>query len=183
PEAPIRLHADPVRVCQILSNLLNNAAKYTDKGGRIELSARAQENNAVITVRDTGAGIATDLLPHIFEPFTQLASTLDDSQGGLGIGLTLVRQLVELHHGTVEAHSDGPNEGARFVVTIPLTASHHRAVVPAAHPLAPSSTDPRRILVVDDDTDTAKTLTFLLEKTGHEVRFVHDGVSAVTEVE
>lgn len=120
PEAPILLTADRVRLAQVFANLLNNAAKYTEPGGTVTLTAEPADREVVVTVRDTGAGIPADVLPQVFELFTQVDRTLERSQGGLGIGLALVRRLTEMHGGTVTAHSDGPGKGAAFAVTLPV---------------------------------------------------------------
>src|SRR5262249_5429649 len=119
PPVPLRLEADPVRLAQVLGNLLNNAAKYTPEGGRIRLTAGREGGQAVVRVRDTGVGTPADMLAHVFDLFAQVDRRLDRAQGGLGIGLTLVKQLVELHGGSVEAHSAGPNQGSEFVVRLP----------------------------------------------------------------
>ena len=118
PPEPIHLEADPTRMAQVLSNLLNNAAKYTDQGGRIWLTAERQSDQVLIRVKDTGIGIPTEMLPRIFDMFTQVDRSLERSEGGLGIGLTLVQRLVEMHGGTVEARSDGPGKGSEFVVRL-----------------------------------------------------------------
>jgi signal transduction histidine kinase len=120
PDRPLALEGDQARLVQVLTNLLNNAAKYTDPGGRIELSAGQEGDEAVVRVRDSGVGIPRDMLPRIFDLFMQVEGSRDRSQGGLGIGLALVRRLVELHGGTVSAHSTGPGRGSEFVVRLPL---------------------------------------------------------------
>jgi signal transduction histidine kinase len=130
PSAPILLNADANRLTQVLSNLLNNACKYTDKGGRIELSAELDSSYAVIRVRDNGIGIAPRQLPLIFDMFMQVDSSLERSQSGLGIGLTLVKNLVELHGGTVEAHSAGAGQGSEFVVRLPILVANPEAPAP-----------------------------------------------------
>jgi signal transduction histidine kinase len=114
--------ADPVRLAQVFSNLLNNAAKYTEDGGAISLTGRVEGTTLVVGVKDSGIGIAPDMMPHIFEMFSQIQSTVERSQGGLGIGLALVKGLVELHAGTVEVSSDGPGRGTEFIVRLPLDA-------------------------------------------------------------
>ena len=119
PSGAVWVEADPVRLAQILTNLLNNAAKYTPKGGHVWLSVTQEDQQAVISVEDNGIGIDSHLLPHVFDLFTQAERSLDRSQGGLGIGLTLVRSLVEMHGGTVEAHSEGLGKGSEFVVRLP----------------------------------------------------------------
>ena len=186
PPDPIPLDADPVRLAQALLNLLNNAAKYTERGGHIRLTVERAGDEAVVRVTDTGIGIAADKLPTLFEMFTQLAGETDRSQGGLGIGLALVKRLVEKHGGRITARSDGPGRGSEFTVTLPVAqgtsgkeqgTSGERGsdLVPSSLPLAPS----RRVLVVDDNADAADSLALLLEMTGHTVRTAHDGEAAV----
>jgi two-component system CheB/CheR fusion protein len=186
PSEPVYLEADPTRLAQVFLNLLNNAAKYTDPGGRIWLTAELAGNEVLVRVRDTGIGIPADMLPRVFDLFTQADRTLERSQGGLGIGLSLVRSLVEMHGGTVAAHSDGPGKGSEFIVRLPLllpgeqgewsTVGH--GVVAGALLGAPRSTL-GRILVVDDNCDAADSLGLLLEYLGHEVQVAHDGPSAL----
>jgi PAS domain S-box-containing protein len=182
PEDPVTLIADPVRLAQIVSNLLNNAAKYTEDGGRISLSARHEGNHAVISVRDTGVGIPVEVLPRVFDLFAQADRTYHRSQGGLGIGLTLVRTLVELHGGTVSARSDGVGRGSEFVVRLPLGvelanrrdgARDESETVFAAH----------RFLVVDDSRDAAHSLALLLESLGADVHTATDGSAALDELD
>ena len=180
PLQPIFLHADAARLEQVLVNLLTNAAKYTDEGGRIWLSVDEEKDAAVIRVRDTGIGISPELLPRIFELFTQAERSLDRSQGGLGIGLSLVQRLVELHGGSVQVHS-ALGQGSEFVVRLPLLRT---AMAPSPSPLpaldiAQPSAKRCRILVVDDNVDAAQCLAALLEMTGHEVRLAYDGAAAV----
>jgi CheY-like chemotaxis protein len=180
---PLRVEADPVRLAQVLGNLLNNAAKYTPEGGRIWLTAGREDGEAVLRVRDTGIGIRADMLPRVFDLFTQGDRTLDRAQGGLGIGLTLAKSLIELHGGRVEAHSAGPNQGSEFVVRLPLlpgSAHPEEARVEKNERNAPSP--PRRVLVVDDNTDTAESLAKLLELMGHQVRTAPDGPAALESV-
>jgi signal transduction histidine kinase len=179
---PQRLHveADPIRLAQVVSNLLNNAAKYTPEGGRIWLAVQREGDEAVLSVRDTGIGIPDEMLSRIFDLFTQVDRTLDRAQGGLGIGLTLVKSLVELHGGSVQAFSKGPNTGSEFVVRLPLlpdTQPPQPARGEGNSQAAPSL--PRRILVVDDNVDAAESLGKWLEHTGHEVRISHDGDAAL----
>ena len=142
PPEPLVLRADPVRLAQIFANLLNNAAKYTSPGGQIRLAVRRENGGVVVSVRDTGIGIPRDMLPRVFELFTQVDRHVDRAQGGLGIGLTLVKRLVEMHDGTVEAHSEGPGRGSEFVVRLPL----------------PSVTDERDALTVPTETPHAACL-------------------------
>jgi PAS domain S-box-containing protein len=181
PPEPVYLHADPVRLVQVFSNLLNNSCKYTEPGGEIRLTAGRHDGDAVVTVKDTGVGIPPDKLGSVFEMFTQVDRTSERSQGGLGIGLTLVKRLVELHDGTVTAHSEGPGKGSEFVVRLPVLPEQPKrdAPRPAADPAAPS----RRILVVDDNPDTASSLAMLLRMTGNETHTAHDGLDAVEAVE
>jgi signal transduction histidine kinase len=180
PPGPIWLDADSLRLAQAITNLLHNAAKYTEEGGQIELTARGEGDDVVIRVRDNGGGISTQLLPHVFEPFTQEERALDRSQGGLGIGLALVKSLIELHGGTVQAFSAGPGKGSEFVLQLPAM---NDAPAPGAPPEqeAGVSISPRKILVVDDSLDGARSLSMLLEILGHQVRTVHDGPSALKE--
>jgi signal transduction histidine kinase/DNA-binding response OmpR family regulator len=175
------LLADPARLEQILANLLNNAAKYTEPRGRIWLSAQRQANHVLLKVRDTGIGIPQQLLPRVFDLFIQGDRSLDRSQGGLGIGLTLVRSLVELHGGTVEVHSPGPQQGSEFVVRLPLSAMAPppEPPPPAAPPDVALPPAGRRVLVVDDNVDLVTTTSMLLRKLGHKVYSAHDGPSAI----
>ena len=170
PEEPIWLDADPMRLEQVVVNLLNNAAKYTDEGGRIWLEARRQGHEMVLSVRDTGIGIDLEQFPDIFDLFTQADRSLDRSQGGLGIGLSLVQRLVDLHWGTVEVHSEGLGRGSEFTIRLPLPSS------PAPEPpQAPTEQADRpahvgRVLVVDDNKDAVEILAMLLRMSGHDVR-------------
>ncbi|HEU4752108.1 MAG TPA: ATP-binding protein, partial [Armatimonadota bacterium] len=180
PAEPLLAEIDPARLEQVMVNLIGNAAKYTDAGGRIWVSAELQESAVVLRVRDTGVGIAPQVLPHVFDLFTQADRSLDRSQGGLGIGLTLVRSLVELHGGTVSAHSEGTGRGSEFIVRLP------RAVHPGDYPSSPlrpepaQSGDPRRILVVEDNPDAAESLVDLLELWGHAVEVAPTGEAALS---
>ncbi|MBA2592478.1 MAG: GAF domain-containing protein, partial [Gammaproteobacteria bacterium] len=164
PPQPIQLEADPTRMAQVLSNLLNNAAKYMDQGGRIWVIAERQNGHVLIRVKDTGIGIPTETLPRIFDMFMQVDRTLERSEGGLGIGLTLVQRLVEMHGGTVEARSDGPGKGSEFVVRLAIAEvkdqGPQRAACDGEKGAAPAS---RRILVVDDNRDVADSLGMLLD--------------------
>jgi signal transduction histidine kinase/CheY-like chemotaxis protein len=179
PSEPIWLEADPTRLEQILVNLLNNAAKYTEPGGRIWISAKQAGNEAVLTVKDTGVGIAPDLLPQIFELFTQADHSLDHSQGGLGIGLTLVRSLVGLHGGSITAHSDGLGKGSEFVVRLPLLPQARTVRPNGIEGVANCNEHSFRVLVVDDNQDAGEMLGTLLRLFGHEVKVVHSGWEAI----
>jgi PAS domain S-box-containing protein len=179
PVEPLLLDADPLRLSQVISNLLANAAKYSEPGGRVVLRAQAVNGCAEISVRDTGVGIEADALPRIFEMFAQAKSSLDRAEGGLGIGLALVKGLVELHGGTVEAQSDGAGKGALFVVRLPLPTAVDAAERDDALAANPSAAQRMRILVADDNRDAAASLATLLEIDGHEVAVVHDGEAAL----
>ena len=180
PDQPVWLQADPVRMVQVLVNLLTNAAKYTDAGGRIELAAERRGERAVIDVRDTGVGIEPELLQHVFDLFTQSARSLDRAQGGLGIGLTLVQRLVEMHGGKVIARSEGAGRGSTFSVRLPLIETPEPSVVRAElGDTAPA----RRILVVDDNVGAAQLLTALLRRLeNHEVDIAHTGPAALEKI-
>ncbi|HEY2740058.1 MAG TPA: ATP-binding protein, partial [Thermoanaerobaculia bacterium] len=186
PPEPVWVEADPVRLEQVAANLLNNAAKFTAPGGQIWLSLTTEEGEAVLCVRDTGAGIPPDLLSSIFEPFVQATRALDRSQGGLGIGLTLVRSLVEMHGGRVSAHSEGLGKGSGIVVRLPRLHAVSASSVPEEEKesVQPQGTAPavsRRVLVVDDNRDSAESIAMLAEIWGHQARIVHDGPAALTE--
>jgi len=177
PEAPLVLDADPVRLAQVFSNLLNNAAKYMDPGGRIMLSAAREGSDVLVSVRDEGIGIDRDSLRNVFEMFVQVPVALGRAQGGVGIGLALARGLVELHGGTISAHSDGPGRGSTFSVRLPLALGRPDAAAVSAP--TPRRTPPRRVLIVDDLRDNADTLAMMLRAAGHEVHVTYDGASAV----
>jgi CheY-like chemotaxis protein len=179
--APVFLDADPVRLAQVFSNLLNNAAKYMERGGRIWLSAKRDATEVVVSVRDTGTGIPPESLRTIFEMFTQVNRSLERSQGGLGIGLTLVKRLVELHGGSVEARSAGLGRGAEFVVRLPVITALCTEAKADARPVRHASDVPRRILVADDNRDAADSMGMMLRLMGNEVRTANDGVQAVEE--
>jgi CheY-like chemotaxis protein len=181
PARPLRVCGDPHRLDQILTNLLNNAAKYTDPGGAIWLTVYREEDRAVIRVRDSGIGISAEMLPRIFDLFVQVERKLDRSQGGVGIGLTLVRKLVELHGGTIEAYSDGLGCGSEFVVKLPALAEESALPDPSAGGIGEISADlPRaRILIVDDNHDAAATLGMLLSLAGQDVQTAADGAAAL----
>ncbi|WP_158501558.1 CHASE domain-containing protein [Vitiosangium sp. GDMCC 1.1324] len=180
PDGPLWAEADPVRLEQVLTNLLHNAAKYSEPGGRITLTLAREADEAVVRVADTGMGIPSEALPHLFEPFMQVARTLDRAQGGLGLGLTLVKRLVELHGGCVEVESGGVGQGSVFTVRLPLLTQERVPVV--TEDVRPEQEVPskgRRVLVVDDNVDAAELLGEVLEMDGHHVTVVHDGTTAL----
>ncbi|HUR90698.1 MAG TPA: response regulator [Ramlibacter sp.] len=179
PAEPLQIEGDATRLSQIVSNLLNNAAKYTPHGGRIELSASQEGGEAVVRVSDTGIGIAAPEMPKVFEMFTQVGRNFDRAQGGLGIGLALVKRLVELHSGTVEAMSAGTGRGSTFVVRLPLTQAASAPALPPAKPLEEPCGASFRVMVVDDNVDAAESLAALLEIEGHQARIAHDGEGAL----
>lgn len=181
PEKPIYLHADAARLAQVFGNLLNNSCRYTRPGGTIWLSVKRLDSDVVVTVKDTGAGIPHDKLGSIFDMFMQVDRTPERSEGGLGIGLTLVKRLVEMHGGSVEARSAGEGQGSEFVVRLPiLTAATDLTPEPIA---AQKPTPKRRILIVDDNRDSADSLAMLLEITGNKTYMAHDGIEAIEAVE
>lgn len=171
--APLALHGDRVRLTQVLSNLLSNASKYTPDGGEIHLLAELVEDQVAITVRDNGTGITAEVLPHIFDLFTQGPRSLDRAEGGLGIGLNVVRNLVQMHGGQIGAHSAGAGCGSSFTVTLPAAAGP----APAAPPLLPAALAPaaRRVLLVEDNRDAAETLAAFLALDQHAVDIAYDG--------
>ncbi len=178
PEQPITLDADPTRLAQVFLNLLTNAAKYTDRGGRIRLTAERQGSDVVVAVADTGVGIPADQLPRIFQMFAQVDRSLEKAQGGLGIGLCLVKRLVEMHGGSIEARSGGPGRGSEFVVRLPVVVE--ASVPPPAGRDEPA--DPKsslRILIVDDNTDGADSLAMMLKVMGNDTRTAYDGQEGV----
>ncbi len=177
---PLWIEGDSVRLAQVLSNLLNNAAKYTEPGGRIWLMAQQDKDQAVLRIRDTGVGIPSDMLDRVFDLFVQVNHSVDRSVGGLGIGLTLVRQLVQMHKGSVEAHSDGPGMGSEFVLRLPLAASPTPAADAAEPTVRLAQRSPsRRILIVDDNKDAAEGLRMLLNLAGHKPQVANDGPAAL----
>jgi CheY-like chemotaxis protein len=183
PRQPMFVHGDPVRLAQVVSNLLNNAAKYTPEQGWIWLTVTRDGPQAVIRVKDNGIGIPADVLPRIFELFVQADRSLDRARGGLGLGLSLVRTLVELHGGTVDASSAGAGRGSELVVRLPLLAEPAAGLpshvdVPASGP-AVSPPGQTRVLIVDDNQDAATMLADLLNSFGLEVRIAGDGPAAL----
>jgi signal transduction histidine kinase/ActR/RegA family two-component response regulator len=181
PAEPVHLHADPVRLTQVFGNLLHNSYKYTPAGGTIRVSVRLDGDQAIVTITDTGIGIPADKLDTIFDIFTQVDRSLEQSQGGLGIGLTLVKRLVDMHGGSVDARSAGEDLGSTFEVRLPALRGAPDASPAESEPRTNSAT--HRILVVDDNQDSADSLAMLLELHGHDVYTSHDGQSALDSAE
>lgn len=181
PPEPCFLQADSVRLAQVFANLLSNSCKYTNHGGTIAVTAQRDGGNVLVSVKDNGIGIPPDKLSEVFGMFSQLDTSLAHAQGGLGIGLTLVQQLVEMHGGTVEARSSGLGHGSEFVVRLPIEASGTAAAVDG--PARAKSAKALRVLVVDDNVDAAVSLSMLLKLEGHEPIAVHDGTAAVEAAE
>jgi PAS domain S-box-containing protein/excisionase family DNA binding protein len=181
PPQPVLLYADPNRLAQVLSNLLNNAAKYTPAGGQVGLSAERQGTDVVFSVRDNGIGIPEDMRERVFEMFTQIHESMEFSHSGLGIGLTLVKSLVEMHAGSVQVHSDGANRGSTFSVRLPIVIEgENEADVPDAEHCEPAKKLQRiRVLIVDDNVAAADMLSKVVRLLGHEVRTAHDGREAL----
>ena len=181
PTEPIWLNADPLRLAQVVGNLLNNASKFTGNGGRVSLTVALRGEEAEIRVRDNGVGISADQLPFVFDMFMQARAPLERSGTGLGIGLALAKTLVEMHGGTIEAHSAGVTHGSEFVLRLPVT---HEA--PQPQPSTPAhetcaTTMARRVLVVDDNCDAAESLALVLKLSGHDAYIAHDGLEAVAK--
>jgi signal transduction histidine kinase len=180
PSEPIILNADPVRIAQVFTNLLNNAAKFTKAGeGQICLRAARNGSSAVVSVKDNGRGIPAEMLPKVFDLFTQVDRNYNRSQSGLGIGLTLVRSLVEMHGGQVAVKSEGPDLGSEFIVRLPIEVAPARRNARNACGSAPTPIAPRRMLVVDDNQDAAESLGVLLKLLGATVSTAHDGAAAL----
>ncbi len=179
PSGPVPLHADAARLVQVLGNLLNNASKYTPTGGQVELVAESRPDQVVVTVRDNGIGIAADMQAKVFELFAQVDASRELSKGGLGIGLALARRLAEMHGGTIAVRSEGPGRGSEFVVTLPPMHAEPDAPAAADRSGAPAHRAARRILVVDDNLDSAQTMALLLELDGHQTLTAHDGPEAL----
>jgi PAS domain S-box-containing protein len=178
PSRPVYLDADLTRLAQVLSNLLTNAAKYTEQGGKIALAAERKAGLIEVVVKDTGIGIPKESLPRIFDMFSQVDRSIERATGGLGIGLALVKGLTEMHGGTVTAHSDGDGQGSTFVVTLPTLSDEAHLDRPSATatlPVLPA----RRVLVVDDSRDGAESLAMMLELAGHQVALAYDGLEAI----
>jgi PAS domain S-box-containing protein len=183
PQEPIIVDGVPVRLGQVFANLLNNAAKYTNQGGQIWFTARREGEEAVISIRDTGIGIPPDVVPKVFDMFMQVDGATTRAQGGLGIGLTLVRSLVELHDGTVTARSEGPGAGSEFIVRLPVAVDQPRSTSQPSSTEATGAAPSRRVLVVDDNVDSAATLGTLLRYLGADVHVVNDGAAALIAME
>ena len=179
PDKPIWLHADSARLEQVVVNLLNNAAKYTEEEGKIRLIVGQEGDDMVLSVQDTGVGIAPEVIPHIFDLFTQADRSLDRSQGGLGIGLALVQRLVEMHRGTVSAHSKGLGRGSEFTIRLPVLHSQPKPPGPNPAKIAERPAEGSRILVVDDNEDSANMLAILLKTSGHAIRTAYTGPMAL----
>jgi PAS domain S-box-containing protein len=176
---PLLLAADPTRLVQVFANLINNAAKYTDAGGRIVVTSSVENGEAVVSVRDNGLGMTPELLTRAFDLFVQETRSLDRAQGGLGIGLTLVRTLVKLHGGSVRAHSQGPGQGSELVVRLPLAPRTQASPTHATPRTRPDAGVPLRVLVVDDNVDAAVAVGKLMQILGHQVALAHDGPAAL----
>ena len=177
------MHADATRLEQVLVNLLTNAAKYTGRGGAISVRLAREDIDgkaqAIVRVRDSGRGIPKEMLEQVFDMFVQVSPTIDRGTGGLGLGLTLVRQLTQMHGGTVSAHSDGPGTGSELVVRLPLIEMQHAELIGVSAPPPFAVPAKRRILVVEDAADVRDTLRDFLELLGHEVAVAKDGLEGV----
>jgi signal transduction histidine kinase/CheY-like chemotaxis protein len=178
PDRPVFLHGDATRLAQILSNLLNNAAKYTNRGGRVTLAAHVEDRTLVLAVSDTGIGLEPDMLDQVFEMFVQVDSTLERTNAGLGVGLSLTRRLVELHGGTIAAHSAGLGQGSTFTVRLPIVVDPEPPKKPT--PAAFISAETYRILLADDNVDFVNSIGALLSAMGHSVVITHNGPDALT---
>jgi len=180
PRKPLRVKGDGTRLTQVICNLLNNAAKYTTPGGRIWLTVEREDDGAVVRVRDNGSGMRADFIPKVFDLFAQGERSLDRSQGGLGLGLTLVKRLVEMHGGTVEAKSEGPGKGSEFTVRLPVLSSEEATPSPArVTGPPPAAVQVARALVIDDNFDVAESMTWVLEGLARDIKMVHSGAAAL----
>ena len=180
----LMVDVDVTRITQVIANLLNNAAKYTPQHGRIEIAAERANGRARISIKDSGVGLPAEMLPHLFEMFAQIDRTLERAQGGLGIGLALVKSLVELHGGSVEAHSEGQGRGSQFVVNLPLTVADAQIAVHEPPSISTSRHSKNiRVLVVDDNVDSADSLSQCLRMLGYQTLMAHDGLEAVRSAE
>jgi len=182
PKHPIVVEADPARLSQVISNLLNNAAKYMQRGGGIDLVVKRENSAVTISVKDTGIGIPADMIERIFDMFIQVDGSLERAHGGLGIGLTLVKRLVEMHNGSVHAASDGPNSGSEFVVRLPIVFELLGEVLESNGEHVAAS-GKRRILVIDDNENAAHVLGMLLKALGNDVQTAMDGVTGIEVAE
>jgi len=178
PPEPIHVFADPVRLSQVFSNLLNNACKYTEPKGHVWVAAERQGDDVIVRVRDSGLGIPSEQLSRVFDLFTQVDQTLERSQGGLGIGLTIVKRLVEMHDGTVAVHSEGRGRGSEFLVRLPVLTQQSKLTI-SQPPRETALLASRRILIVDDNLDSAESLTILLKLIGNETELAQDGQEAI----
>jgi CheY-like chemotaxis protein/two-component sensor histidine kinase len=183
PPDPLFVNADPVRMAQVVANLLNNAAKYTNDGGQVWLTVRRDREHAVISVKDTGIGIPVVMQPLVFDMFAQVDRTASRSQGGLGIGLTLVRSLVEMHGGNIVVCSDGLGHGSEFIIRLPLAADVEASAKTDGPARTSNVLSPRRVLVVDDNRDSAHSLAMLLQFLGAEVQTANSGADALAAIE
>jgi CheY-like chemotaxis protein len=179
PDEPLFVDADKTRLTQAISNLLSNAVKYSDRGSRIWLTVQHEANEAVIRVRDTGIGIPAAMLPKVFDMFTQVDRSLEKAQGGLGIGLSIVKRLVEMHGGSIEAKSEGSGKGSEFIIRLPAVRTPSSEQNGMSEGQQPRQAAQHRILVADDNADAANSLAMMLALMGHEVRTAHDGLEAV----
>jgi CheY-like chemotaxis protein len=174
PSLPLWLLADPTRIAQSVANLLINAAKFTPRGGHVAVTVTAEPGNAAVTVSDDGTGMEPEMIEHLFQPFSQADRSLGRSLGGLGLGLSLVRAFVEMHGGSVSAHSEGPDKGSAFTLQLPVTDE-----LPAAPRLPVGPALPQRILVIEDNADSAEMMQVALELAGHEVTVAYTGAAGV----
>lgn len=179
PAGEILLEADAVRLTQVFSNLLNNAAKYTQHGGTISIEGLQRDSEVIVSITDNGIGIPKEMLPRIFDMFVQVDKSLERAQGGLGIGLSLVKRLVELHGGTVEGQSKGLGTGSKFIVRLPMAQRRASAGRAGSEGAAPHESPPQRILIADDNEDAAASLAMILQMQGHETRTAKDGADAL----
>jgi CheY-like chemotaxis protein len=180
PDEPLFVHGDPARLAQVVANLLGNASKYTERGGRIALSMAKEEDAAVIRVRDSGVGLSRDQMSRIFVMFSQIDPSLEREQSGLGVGLALAKTLVELHGGRIDVRSEGLGKGSEFTVRFPIVQGAPAPETPRHEPIP--TTPARRILVADDNVDSARMLELVLATLGHQVLTVHDGLAALEAV-
>jgi PAS domain S-box-containing protein len=181
-QQPIFVRGDRVRLAQVFSNILGNAAKYTPRGGKVRLELRREETEAVVRIRDSGIGIPPHMLKFVFDLFAQVDRAYDRTGGGLGVGLTVAKRLVEMHHGRIEAMSHGVNTGSEFVVRLPAIADAQAVQPPMAHAAPPQSVH-RKVLIADDNQDAAVSLGMLLQMMGHETQVAHDGLEALEVAE